>query len=143
MRLLKALSHSLAVFQHSEAQPKQSLGTAASPRLQRRDGLLQDLPNKEQIFRAICRLCVSDVLATPSSNDISAVQKAKTLYRSCINESKCLLTLLHVGYIHVIQTLPSSQSAVPTSSYLLCTSSQKFFVKIQMYPFYRLKYECQ
>lgn len=121
MRLLKALSHSLAVFQHSEAQPKQSLGTAASPRLQRRDGLLQDLPNKEQIFRAICRLCVSDVLATPSSNDISAVQKAKTLYRSCINESKCLLTLLHVGYIRH----PNTPIFTVSYTYILLPSLHK------------------
>ncbi|OWK52337.1 Neprilysin [Lonchura striata] len=32
-------------------------------------------------------LCVSDVLDTPSTSDIPAVQKAKTLYRSCINET--------------------------------------------------------
>uniref|UniRef100_A0A8B9NHJ8 Neprilysin n=1 Tax=Accipiter nisus TaxID=211598 RepID=A0A8B9NHJ8_9AVES len=48
---------------------------------------LQYLSNKDQILRYICCLCVSDVLDTPSSNDITAVQKAKTLYRSCINET--------------------------------------------------------
>lgn len=42
-------------------------------------------------------VCVSDVLDTPSTNDIPAVQKAKTLYRSCINESECPLGALHTG----------------------------------------------
>lgn len=32
---------------------------------------------------------ISDVLQEPKTEDIVAVQKAKTLYRSCINESKC------------------------------------------------------
>lgn len=77
---------------------------------------LQYLSNKDQILRYIHCLCVSDVLDVPSNNDIPAVQKAKTLYRSCINESKCFLNLLHVGYINIIQTIPSSQSAIPTSS---------------------------
>jgi len=64
---------------------------------------LQYLSNKDQMLRYICCLCVSDVLDTPSSNDITAVQKAKTLYKSCINESKCLLNLLRIGYINIIK----------------------------------------
>ncbi|KAK2531058.1 neprilysin isoform X2 [Columba livia] len=39
------------------------------------------------ILRDELEVVLKDVLATPSSNDISAVQKAKTLYRSCINET--------------------------------------------------------
>ena len=34
---------------------------------------------------------ISDVLQEPKTEDIIAVQKAKMLYRSCINESKCSL----------------------------------------------------
>ena len=34
---------------------------------------------------------ISDVLQEPKTEDIIAVQKAKMLYRSCINESKCCL----------------------------------------------------
>lgn len=32
---------------------------------------------------------ISDVLQEPKTEDIIAVQKAKTLYRSCLNECKC------------------------------------------------------
>ncbi|OPJ85456.1 neprilysin [Patagioenas fasciata monilis] len=39
------------------------------------------------ILRDELEVVLKDVLDTPSSNDISAVQKAKTLYRSCINET--------------------------------------------------------
>ncbi|XP_071668880.1 neprilysin isoform X1 [Patagioenas fasciata] len=53
------------------------------------------------ILRDELEVVLKDVLDTPSSNDISAVQKAKTLYRSCINETtidsrggKPLITLL-------------------------------------------------
>lgn len=34
---------------------------------------------------------ISDVLEEPKTEDIVAVQKAKTLYRSCMNECKCSL----------------------------------------------------
>lgn len=36
---------------------------------------------------------IADVLQEPKSDDIVAVQKAKTLYRSCINECKCSIFL--------------------------------------------------
>ncbi|KAF2978036.1 hypothetical protein EK904_013887 [Melospiza melodia maxima] len=39
------------------------------------------------ILRDELEVVLKDVLDTPSTNDIPAVQKAKTLYRSCINES--------------------------------------------------------
>ncbi|XP_032855986.1 neprilysin [Tyto alba] len=39
------------------------------------------------ILRDELEVVLKDVLDTPSRNDITAVQKAKTLYRSCINES--------------------------------------------------------
>ncbi|KFZ66211.1 Neprilysin [Antrostomus carolinensis] len=39
------------------------------------------------ILRDELEVVLKDVLDTPSSNDITAVQKAKTLYRSCINET--------------------------------------------------------
>ncbi|NXC13175.1 NEP protein, partial [Corythaeola cristata] len=39
------------------------------------------------ILRDELEVVLKDVLDTPSSNDIEAVQKAKTLYRSCINET--------------------------------------------------------
>ncbi|KFQ95991.1 Neprilysin [Nipponia nippon] len=39
------------------------------------------------ILRDELEVVLKDVLDTPSSNDIAAVQKAKTLYRSCINET--------------------------------------------------------
>ncbi|XP_056214943.1 neprilysin [Falco biarmicus] len=39
------------------------------------------------ILRDELEVVLKDVLATPRSNDIIAVQKAKTLYRSCINET--------------------------------------------------------
>ncbi|NXW00681.1 NEP protein, partial [Fregetta grallaria] len=39
------------------------------------------------ILRDELEVVLKDVLNTPSSNDITAVQKAKTLYRSCINET--------------------------------------------------------
>ncbi|NXI48765.1 NEP protein, partial [Chloroceryle aenea] len=39
------------------------------------------------ILRDELEVVLKDVLDTPSSNDIPAVQKAKTLYRSCINET--------------------------------------------------------
>lgn len=103
--------------------PSRPWTLTASPWLQWRDGFLQDLSSEEHIFRSICCLCVSDVLDTPSSNDITAVQKAKTLYRSCINESKCPLTLLHVRYRNIIQTLPSSQSSY---TYILLVSVHNF-----------------
>lgn len=58
-------------------------------------------------------LSVSDVLDTPSSNDIAAVQKAKTLYRSCINESKCLLAGVQRGELNLTQRISPSQAAAP------------------------------
>ncbi|XP_074954739.1 neprilysin [Phalacrocorax aristotelis] len=39
------------------------------------------------ILRDELEVVLKDVLDTPSGNDIAAVQKAKTLYRSCINET--------------------------------------------------------
>ncbi|NXE76144.1 NEP protein, partial [Cochlearius cochlearius] len=39
------------------------------------------------ILRDELEVVLKDVLDTPRSNDITAVQKAKTLYRSCINET--------------------------------------------------------
>ncbi|XP_065496465.1 neprilysin isoform X3 [Caloenas nicobarica] len=39
------------------------------------------------ILRDELEVVLKDVLDTPSSNDITAVQKAKTLYRSCVNET--------------------------------------------------------
>ncbi|XP_068000978.1 neprilysin [Melanerpes formicivorus] len=39
------------------------------------------------ILRDDLEVVLKDVLDTPSSNDIAAVQKAKTLYRSCVNET--------------------------------------------------------
>ncbi|KFR16839.1 Neprilysin [Opisthocomus hoazin] len=39
------------------------------------------------ILRDELEVVLKDVLDTPSSNDITAVQKAKTLYKSCINET--------------------------------------------------------
>ncbi|KFQ25532.1 PREDICTED: neprilysin [Merops nubicus] len=39
------------------------------------------------ILRDELEVVLKDVLDKPSSNDITAVQKAKTLYRSCINET--------------------------------------------------------
>ncbi|NXF32543.1 NEP protein, partial [Nyctibius bracteatus] len=39
------------------------------------------------ILRDELEVVLKDVLDTPSSKDITAVQKAKTLYRSCINET--------------------------------------------------------
>ncbi|KAM9378483.1 neprilysin isoform 2-T2 [Phaethornis superciliosus] len=39
------------------------------------------------ILRDELEVVLKDVLDTPSNNDIAAVQKAKTLYRSCINET--------------------------------------------------------
>ncbi|KFW04993.1 PREDICTED: neprilysin [Fulmarus glacialis] len=39
------------------------------------------------ILRDELEVVLKDVLDTPSSDDITAVQKAKTLYRSCINET--------------------------------------------------------
>ncbi|NXT17804.1 NEP protein, partial [Syrrhaptes paradoxus] len=39
------------------------------------------------ILRDELEVVLKDVLDVPSSNDITAVQKAKTLYRSCINET--------------------------------------------------------
>ncbi|NXL74762.1 NEP protein, partial [Leptocoma aspasia] len=39
------------------------------------------------ILRDQLEVVLKDVLDTPSTNDIPAVQKAKTLYRSCINET--------------------------------------------------------
>ncbi|NXF48605.1 NEP protein, partial [Oceanites oceanicus] len=39
------------------------------------------------ILRDELEVVLKDVLDTPTSNDITAVQKAKTLYRSCINET--------------------------------------------------------
>uniref|UniRef100_A0A672UFQ4 Neprilysin n=1 Tax=Strigops habroptila TaxID=2489341 RepID=A0A672UFQ4_STRHB len=39
------------------------------------------------ILRDELEVVLKDVLDTPSTDDITAVQKAKTLYRSCINES--------------------------------------------------------
>ncbi|XP_074768637.1 neprilysin [Athene noctua] len=39
------------------------------------------------ILRDELEVVLKDVLDTPGSNDITAVQKAKTLYRSCINET--------------------------------------------------------
>ncbi|NXI43417.1 NEP protein, partial [Galbula dea] len=39
------------------------------------------------ILRDELEVVLKDVLSKPSSNDITAVQKAKTLYRSCINET--------------------------------------------------------
>ncbi|XP_015727680.1 neprilysin [Coturnix japonica] len=39
------------------------------------------------ILRDELEVVLKDVLDTPSTNDITAVQKAKTLYRSCINET--------------------------------------------------------
>ncbi|NXQ97662.1 NEP protein, partial [Sagittarius serpentarius] len=39
------------------------------------------------ILRDELEVVLKDVLDTPSSSDITAVQKAKTLYRSCINET--------------------------------------------------------
>ncbi|NXO65766.1 NEP protein, partial [Phainopepla nitens] len=39
------------------------------------------------ILRDQLEVVLKDVLDSPSTNDIPAVQKAKTLYRSCINET--------------------------------------------------------
>ncbi|NXW67282.1 NEP protein, partial [Hirundo rustica] len=39
------------------------------------------------ILRDELEVVLKDVLDTPSTNDIPAVQKAKTLYRSCVNET--------------------------------------------------------
>ncbi|XP_065604343.1 neprilysin isoform X1 [Cyrtonyx montezumae] len=39
------------------------------------------------ILRDELEVVLKDVLDTPSSSDITAVQKAKTLYRSCVNET--------------------------------------------------------
>ncbi|NXD72319.1 NEP protein, partial [Eolophus roseicapillus] len=39
------------------------------------------------ILRDELEVVLKDVLDTPSTNDVTAVQKAKTLYRSCINET--------------------------------------------------------
>jgi neprilysin len=36
----------------------------------------------------VTKFLISDVLQEPKTEDIVAVQKAKTLYRSCINECK-------------------------------------------------------
>ena len=43
------------------------------------------------ILRDELEVVLKDVLQEPKTEDIIAVQKAKMLYRSCINESKCSL----------------------------------------------------
>ncbi|NXL45066.1 NEP protein, partial [Podilymbus podiceps] len=55
------------------------------------------------ILRDELEVVLKDVLDTPSSNDIAAVQKAKTLYRSCINET----TIDSRGGRPLISLLPS------------------------------------
>lgn len=44
----------------------------------------------EYINISVLSALFSDVLDKENSNDIPAIQKAKTLYKSCINESKFL-----------------------------------------------------
>lgn len=41
------------------------------------------------LLMCFIKCSISDVLQEPKTEDIVAVQKAKTLYRSCINECKC------------------------------------------------------
>ncbi|NXO55906.1 NEP protein, partial [Aramus guarauna] len=55
------------------------------------------------ILRDELEVVLKDVLDTPSSNDITAVQKAKTLYRSCINET----TIDSRGGTPLISLLPN------------------------------------
>ncbi|NXI62819.1 NEP protein, partial [Anseranas semipalmata] len=55
------------------------------------------------ILRDELEVVLKDVLDTPSSNDITAVQKAKTLYRSCINET----TIDSRGGMPLISLLPN------------------------------------
>ncbi|NXL85156.1 NEP protein, partial [Alectura lathami] len=55
------------------------------------------------ILRDELEVVLKDVLDTPSSNDIAAVQKAKTLYRSCVNET----TIDSRGGMPLISLLPS------------------------------------
>ncbi|KFO94056.1 Neprilysin [Buceros rhinoceros silvestris] len=55
------------------------------------------------ILRDELEVVLKDVLDTPSTNDIAAVQKAKTLYRSCINET----TIDSRGGRPLISLLPS------------------------------------
>lgn len=84
-------------------------------------------------------LCVSDVLDTPSTNDIPAVQKAKTLYRSCINESKCpLRPLPPPGHLRD----PENPASGSCTRVLLCASFFSF-VNTEMCLFYRVQSECQ
>lgn len=46
-------------------------------------------------------LSFSDVLEKKDSKDIEAVAKAKTLYRSCINESKLLAKLPQLRVMNI------------------------------------------
>ncbi|NXA20111.1 NEP protein, partial [Ibidorhyncha struthersii] len=55
------------------------------------------------ILRDELEVVLKDVLDVPSNNDITAVQKAKTLYRSCINET----TIDSRGGRPLISLLPS------------------------------------
>lgn len=41
------------------------------------------------ILMCVTKCPISDVLQETKTEDIAAVQKAKTLYRSCVNECKC------------------------------------------------------
>ncbi|NWH72918.1 NEP protein, partial [Piaya cayana] len=66
------------------------------------------------ILRDELEVVLKDVLDTPSTNDITAVQKAKTLYRSCINET----TIDSRGGKPLISLLPSiSDWPVATSNW--------------------------
>uniref|UniRef100_A0A8B9TJV5 Neprilysin n=1 Tax=Anas platyrhynchos TaxID=8839 RepID=A0A8B9TJV5_ANAPL len=55
------------------------------------------------ILRDELEVVLKDVLDTPKSNDITAVQKAKTLYSSCINET----TIDSRGGMPLIKLLPN------------------------------------
>ncbi|XP_067158321.1 neprilysin isoform X3 [Apteryx mantelli] len=55
------------------------------------------------ILRDELEVVLKDVLDKPNSNDITAVQKAKTLYRSCINET----TIDSRGGMPLISLLPN------------------------------------
>ncbi|KAM6122117.1 neprilysin [Pterocles gutturalis] len=66
------------------------------------------------ILRDELEVVLKDVLDVPSSNDITAVQKAKTLYRSCINET----TIDSRGGKPLISLLPNvSDWPVATTSW--------------------------
>ncbi|KAI1236050.1 hypothetical protein IHE44_0002146 [Lamprotornis superbus] len=68
------------------------------------------------ILRDELEVVLKDVLDTPSTNDIPAVQKAKTLYRSCINENDKNSTA-HI--IHIDQP----GLGLPSRDYYECTGA--------------------